>query len=85
MHLQDSLHIRIHAIAIRNSTGKSHQKCIRDLAFNITILAFDDLNKISLSQRESIHNDASVYNQYSQKYLLPGICSQRKICENRKK
>ena len=85
MHLQDNLHIRIHAIAIRDSTGKSHQKCIRDLAFNITILAFDGLTKISLSQRKSIHNDASVYNQYSQKYLLPGICSQIKICENRKK
>lgn len=71
MHLQDSLHIRIHAIAIRDSTCKSHQKCIRDLSFNITILTFDDLNKISLSQRKSIYNGDSIYNQYSQKYLWP--------------
>lgn len=66
MHLQDNLHIRIPAIAIRDSTGKSHQKCIRYLSFNVTILAFDGLTKISLFQRKSIHNDASVYNQYSQ-------------------
>lgn len=85
MHLQNDLNIRIHAIATHGSTGRSHQKCIRDLASNITILAFDGLTKISLSQRKSIHNDASVYNQYSQKYLLPGIGSQRKICGNRKK
>lgn len=83
MHLQDNLHIRIHAIAIRDSTGKSHQKCIRYLFFNITILTFDGLTKISLSQRKSIHNDASVYNQYSQKYLWPGIGFQRKIREDR--
>ena len=85
MPLQDNLHIRIPAIAIRDSTGKSHQKCIRDLFFNITILTFDGLTKISLSQRKSIHNDASVYNQYSQKYLWPGVVSQKKIQEDMEK
>ena len=82
MPLQDNLHIRIPAIATHGSTGRSHQKCIRDLASNITILTFDGLTKISLSQRKSIHNDASIYTQYSQKYLWPGVVSQKKIRGN---